>query len=350
MSSDRPASGRTASPSAVIFGCSGPALTQDERGFFRDSDPLGFILFQRNCVDPQQIRALVDELREAAGRPDAPVLIDQEGGRVQRLKPPRWRAAPPAARFAGLWRRDPEAGIRAAWINARLIAAELQPLGITVDCAPVLDLPVDEADPIIGDRAHGDEPIGIAALGRAVAEGLLAGGVLPVAKHLPGHGRASVDSHLACPTVTTPADELSRTDFAPFHALRDLPYGMTAHVVFTAIDPAHVATLSKGVIQTVIRRRIGFDGVLLSDDLSMRALSGTVGSRAAAALAAGCDVLLHCNGDLAEMTEIAANSRPIDAAGLARIDRANALLRPAQPIDRAALLAELDGLLASAAI
>ena len=344
MSSDRGTTDRPP-PGAVIFGCSGPILTQDERSFFQESDPLGFILFHRNCVEPRQIRALVDALRATVGRPDAPVLIDQEGGRVQRLRPPQWRAAPPAARLAELWRRAPAAGRRAAWINARLIAAELQALGITVDCAPVLDLPVDEADPIIGDRAHGDTPEGIAALGRAVADGLLAGGVLPVAKHIPGHGRASVDSHLACPTVDTTVRELARTDFAPFRALRDLPYGMTAHVVFSAIDPDHVATLSRAVIDTVIRRQIGFDGILLSDDLSMQALSGSVGARGAAALAAGCDVLLHCNGDMAEMTDIAARCRPLDGAGLVRLKRANALLRPVQPIDRTALLAELDGLL-----
>jgi beta-N-acetylhexosaminidase len=343
--SSSPIQGAVRRPNAVIFGCAGPELTAAEAAFFTAADPFGFILFQRNCIEPDQIRRLVAALRATVGRADAPVLIDQEGGRVQRLKPPHWRAAPPASVFAELWRRDRTAGLRAAWINARLIAADLHALGITVDCAPVLDLPAPGADNVIGDRAHGNTPDGIAALGRAVADGLLAGGVLPVAKHVPGHGRATVDSHFACPVVDASGAELSTSDFVPFRALNDLPYAMTAHVVLTAIDPTEAATLSRRVIETVIRGEIGFDGVLLSDDLSMRALSGTVGERARDALTAGCDILLHCNGEAAEMRAIADVCRPIDDKAARRIARASSRRLAPESMDRSALLEELDTLL-----
>ena len=341
---DEPAAERTAR-TAAIFGCAGLSLTPDEREFFRAAAPAGFILFKRNCEDPDQVRALVAELRAAADRPAAPVLIDQEGGRVQRLRPPHWRAAPPARRFAGLYRCDAAAGLRAAWINARLIAAELTALGIDVDCAPVLDNPVPGAHDVIGDRALGDDVATIAALGRAVMDGLLAGGVLPVIKHLPGHGRAEVDSHEHCPIVSAGDAELRAQDLPPFRALADAPFAMTAHVVYRSWDADRVATWSPDIIGRVIRGDIGFGGCLLSDDLSMRALDGGLGERARRALAAGCDLALHCNGDLGEMRDVAAAAGTISEAAARRFAAALARRAAPQPIDRPALLAELDGLL-----
>jgi beta-N-acetylhexosaminidase len=308
-------------PGAAILGCAGEQLTEDERRFFAAADPVGFILFRRNCRSPDQVRALVSSLRAAIGRDDAPVLIDQEGGRVARLRPPDWRLYPSAADIASL----PGAGAEAAaWLGARLIADDLRDLGITVGCLPVLDLPAPGADPVIGDRAYGSESGRVTSLGRAVCEGLLEGGVLPVIKHIPGHGRARVDSHFTCPVVETGADELSRTDFAPFRALADMPWAMTAHIVYMAIDPTAPATLSRRVIAKVIRSEIGFDGVLVSDDLSMRALGGDIGERARRALAAGCDLVLHCNGDRREMEAIVAAARPISASTQARLARAEA--------------------------
>lgn len=342
----------SASPAAVIFGCAGPELTAAERDLFRARDPLGFILFQRNCREPGETRRLVADLRASVGRADAPVLIDQEGGRVARLKPPHWRAAPPAARIAAIAAGRPDgltAAAEAARLNARLIGAELAALGITVDCAPVLDLPQPGAHDVIGDRAYGRDPAVVAALGRAVCDGLLDAGVLPVVKHIPGHGRAGVDSHHECPVVGTARAELERTDFAPFKALADMPWAMTAHVTFTALDPTRPATVSPGIVAGIMRGHIGFDGLLVSDDLSMAALGGTLASRAQAALAAGCDVVLHCNGTFEEMAEIAGAVRPIDRAGLARVARGEALRRERQAafdVDEAA--ARFDRLLASA--
>jgi beta-N-acetylhexosaminidase len=330
---------------AAIFGCAGLTLGAEERDFFRATDPAGFILFKRNCADPDQVRALVADLRAAIGRPAAPVLIDQEGGRVQRLRPPHWRAAPPARRFAELYKNDPAAGLRAAWINARLIAAELLDLGIDVDCAPVLDNPVPGAHDVIGDRALGDDVATIAALGRAVMDGLLAGGVLPVIKHLPGHGRAAVDSHKQCPVVGADDAELRAQDLPPFRDLADAPFAMTAHVIYQAWDTDRVATWSPDIIADVIRGEIGFRGCLLSDDLSMQALDGGLGERARRALAAGCDLALHCNGDLAEMQDVAAAAGTISEAAAARLAAALARRTTPAPIDRPALLAELNGLL-----
>jgi len=330
---------------AAIFGCAGLSLTTAERDFFRATDPAGFILFKRNCDTPEQVRALVAALRAAVDRPAAPVLIDQEGGRVQRLRPPHWRAAPPARRFAELHRRDPAAGARAAWINARLIAAELMDLGIDVDCAPVLDNPVPGAHDVIGDRALGNDIATIATLGRAVMDGLMAGGVLPVIKHLPGHGRAEVDSHKHCPIVEAGDAELRAQDLPPFRSLADAPFAMTAHVVYRAWDGDRVATWSDAVIGRIIRGDIGFGGCLLSDDLSMQALDGGLGERARRALAAGCDLALHCNGDLDEMRDVAAAAGTISEAAALRLAAALARRTVPQPIDRPALLAELDGLL-----
>lgn len=330
-------------PRAVIFGCAGLHLGDAERDFFRRTDPAGFILFQRNCGSPAQIRALTDELRACVGR-DVPILIDQEGGRVQRLKPPQWRAAPTAARLAALAQHDRAAARCAVWVNARLIAAELAPLGIDVDCAPVLDVPAPGAHDVIGDRAFGTEIALIAELGRAMAEGLMAGGVLPVIKHIPGHGRATADSHLACPVVTADAEALAAQDLPPFRALADMPFAMTAHVVYTAWDQ-RVATLSPTVIATIIRGAIGFDGVLMSDDLSMKALGGSFAERTRDALAAGCDVVLHCNGDMAEMAEIATATPRLAGAAARRWQAALSRRTAPEPADIGALGDELSRLL-----
>ncbi len=335
--------GPITAPRAVILGCAGEVLSAGERRFFAEADPAGFILFRRNCRAPDQVRGLVEALRGCVGRVGAPVLIDQEGGRVARLRPPHWRRYPTAARLAAL--PDPTAE-DAARLGARLIADDLSRLGITVDCLPVLDLPVAGADPVIGDRAYGAEPERVARLGRAVCEGLLEGGVLPVLKHIPGHGRARVDSHYACPAVAIGRDELSRTDFAPFRALAAMPWAMTAHIVYRAIDPSAPATLSPRVIAEIIRGEIGFDGVLVSDDLSMRALGGSLAERAQRALAAGCDLALHCNGDLAEMEEITAAIGPLSDAAVARLEHGEAVRRRPEEFDRSEAEPRFDALMA----
>ena len=331
-------------PGAVILGCAGEELSADERRFFKAADPVGFILFRRNCRSPDQVRDLVAALRGAVGRGDAPILIDQEGGRVARLRPPFWRLYPSAACLASL--PDPQAEV-AARLGARLIADDLEQLGITVDCLPVLDIPVAGADPVIGDRAYGTEPGRVTKLSRAVCYGLLEGGVLPVIKHIPGHGRARVDSHHACPVVDTETDELSRTDFAPFHALAAMPWAMSAHIVYMAIDPTVPATLSRRVISEVIRGVIGFDGVLVSDDLSMHALGGDIAERAGRALAAGCDLVLHCNADRSEMEAIVAGAGPISTSAAERLARAEAMRHRSklQEFDRREAEEEFEALL-----
>lgn len=321
-----------APPRAVIFGFAGEALSAAERTLFAEVEPLGFILFSRNCSSPDQVRALCRALREITGRPDTPILIDQEGGRVQRLKPPHWRAAPPMLRFADLCDKDEGAAIEAAWLNGRLLARELREIGITVNCAPVLDVPAAGADPIIGDRALGRTAEQVAMIGQALASGLREGGVLPVMKHIPGHGRASVDSHLALPRVEASRADLERVDFAPFMALSRLPLAMTAHVVFEAIDANAPATLSPRLITDVIRGCIGFDGLLLTDDIGMGALSGGLAERAEQALAAGCDVVLHCSGVLAEMREVAEVCPPLTAVAAARLRTALDTLVEAPPL------------------
>ncbi len=328
---------------AVIFGCEGPVLTDAERAFFRAADPLGFILFGRNCETPDQVKALTGALRDSVGRAAAPVLIDQEGGRVQRLGPPHWRDAPAAAAFGRIAGDDPDRALAAVHLNARLIAAELADLAIDVDCLPVLDVPQPGAHDIIGDRAYGRDPSLIAALGRAACEGLMAGGVVPVIKHIPGHGRAAADSHASLPRVDAAAGDLAATDFAPFRALNDMPWAMTAHVVYECIDAAVPATLSPAVIGGTIRRDIGFDGLLLTDDVSMGALGGPLAARVTASLAAGCDVVLHCNGEGREMEEIAAAIPDMTAAALARF----AAGRPAgaDDFDAAAGVARLTTLM-----
>jgi beta-N-acetylhexosaminidase len=338
-----PVSSSSREPLAVIFGLSGTALSGEERRFFADADPLGFILFARNCEAPAQVARLVAELRATVGRADAPVLIDQEGGRVARLKPPHWRDYPAPARIAAL---GGMAARKAAWLGARLIADDLAMLGITVDCTPVLDLPVPGADPIIGDRAWGATPARAAALGLAVCDGLMAGGVLPVIKHIPGHGRGNVDSHKGLPVVDTARETLDSTDFAAFRALAFMPWAMTAHILYTAIDAQRPATSSPSLVHDVIRTSIGFDGVLVSDDLSMQALGGSLSERAQGALAAGCDLVLHCNGDMTEMSGIAASIGAISTAARRRIEAAEARRPAPGGFDRFAAERRFDALMA----
>ena len=319
---------------AFITGIAGTALSAAERAFLRDAAPWGLILFKRNILDPKQVTALVEEFRSVCGR-DAPVLVDQEGGRVQRLGPPHWPAYPAGARYGEIYRRDPEAGCAAARLGARLIAADLTGLGITVDCLPIADVPVAQADPVIGDRAYGDTPAQVAAIGQAIARGLQDGGVLPVLKHIPGHGRATADSHYRLPVVTADRATLEATDFAPFRALAPLPLGMTAHVVFTTLDPDLPATTSPTMIGQVIRAYIGFGGLLMSDDVSMGALSGTIGERTRAALAAGCDMVLHCNGNMQEMEAVASESSQLDGDAARRAETAIRARRQPDAIDLA---------------
>ncbi|TDR94718.1 beta-N-acetylhexosaminidase [Enterovirga rhinocerotis] len=321
---------------AFVAGCSGPDLTAEERAFFREADPFGFILFRRNVVSPEQVRALTASLREAVGRADAPILIDQEGGRVQRLGPPHWPRYP-AGRTYGALGADAIEARDAAFLGARLMAHDLRELGITVDCVPVLDVPVPGAHDVIGDRAYGEDPETVTALGGGAAEGLLAGGVLPVVKHIPGHGRAGADSHLALPRVSASLDDLRARDFVPFKALAHLPAAMTAHVVYEAIDPDAPGTTSRRVVQDVIRGEIGFDGLLFTDDLSMKALAGPFRTRMEAAIAAGCDIGLHCNGDLAEARAVADGAPLLAGRALERAEAALALIAagPAEfdPVD-----------------
>src|SRR6478736_33291 len=303
---------------AFITGVSGTELTAVEREFIRDQRPWGFILFKRNVATPAQVTALVTELRTAAGAADASVLIDQEGGRVQRLGPPHWPVYPPGAIFAGLYDIDSALGLTAARLSARLIACDLADLGITVDCLPLADVPVAGANAVIGNRAYGTEPGKVAAIARAVTEGLEEGAVLPVLKHIPGHGRATADTHFNLPTVDTSRDELDRTDFAAFKPLADLPMAMTAHVVFSAVDPAQPATTSATIIEQVIRGVIGFQGLLMSDDVCMNALAGSIAERTRAIVAAGCDMILHCSGVLDEMREVASHAPELSGEALER--------------------------------
>lgn len=333
----------------VAFGCAGPRLLEEEARFFAEARPLGFILFARNCESPEQIRALIGDLKAAAGFRDALILIDQEGGRVARLRPPRWRAAPPGRRFGDLDRGDPGKAAEAARLNGRLLAAELRDLGIGVDCAPVLDLAVAGAHDIIGDRAFSEDPETVGRMGRALIEGLTGGGVWPVIKHIPGHGRATLDSHLALPIVETPRATLSETDFVPFRMCNDAAMAMTAHIVYRDIDPDHPATLSRTLIEDAIRGEIGFSGVLLSDDVCMEALGGGHGARAKAAIEAGCDAVLHCNGKLADMRGVAEALEPVAGASLARLEGLLARPLKPEPIDRATVAARLAALLGESA-
>jgi beta-N-acetylhexosaminidase len=330
---------------AAIYGCQGTELLPDERDFFRDARPLGFILFARNISDPDQVRRLCAALRKGAGDDDALILVDQEGGRVARFKRPHWRARPPARRFGELYARDPEAGQDATYLCSRLIAHELHELGLNVDCAPVLDVPIEGAHDVIGDRAFSRDPSVVATLGRASMEGFLDGGVLPVIKHMPGHGRAMADSHESLPRVSVAAEELSTHDFVPFRLLSDAPAGMSAHVVYDALDPKRPATTSPKVIRDIIRGEIGFDGLLFTDDLSMHALSGSFAARTKAALSAGCDVILHCNGVMEEMTAVASEAGPLVDKALKRAKAAMSHLKAPGALDVDAAEARLSSLM-----
>jgi len=333
---------------AFITGLAGTALSPAERAFVREHEPWGFIIFKRNVETPSQLRRLIGAVREAAGR-NVPVLVDQEGGRVQRLGPPHWPSYPPGAAYGRRYDRNPADGIRAAYLGARLIAADLAAVGIDVDCLPVADVPASGADPIIGDRAYGQSADKVSALARAVADGLLEGGVLPVLKHIPGHGRATADSHHALPVVETDQDTLRKSDFAAFRPLSDLPLGMTAHVVYTAIDPIAPATTSVTLVRDVIRGWLGFAGLLMSDDISMGALSGSIEARARTAIAAGCDVILHCSGELAEMQAVASAVPVLTGEAAARADAALGRRGKVPKDDLAALRAEWAALINEAA-
>jgi beta-N-acetylhexosaminidase len=335
--------------SRAIYGCAATSLSPAERSFFREVKPWGFILFARNINDSAQVKALVAELRDTVADGQAPVLIDQEGGRVARLKPPHWHERPAAARFGALYAQDPEAAREAVYLNARLIAHDLASLGINVDCLPVLDVPVPGSHDVIGDRAFSTDPATIITLGKAQIEGLMEGGVLPVMKHIPGHGRAQADSHLALPRVTAKAEELSATDFVTFRSLDTCRIAMTAHVVYESIDPQRPATTSPKVIRDVIRGEIGFDGLLMSDDLSMKALDGPLSVRARQALFAGCDLTLHCNGDMDEMREVASEVTELKGQALKRSRQALAHLSAPGEFDPAAAEARLAQLLGALA-
>jgi beta-N-acetylhexosaminidase len=329
---------------AFITGVSGLSLTAEEREFLRAERPWGFILFKRNVDNPLQVARLVQDFRETVGDGEAPVLIDQEGGRVQRLGPPHWPVYPPGAVFGALYDRDRAAGLKAARMSAQLIAADLADLGITVDCLPLADVPVPGADAVIGDRAYGTDPGKVAAIARAVTEGLEQGGVLPVLKHIPGHGRATADTHHGLPVVDSSRNDLEATDFAAFRMLADLPMAMTAHVVFSAIDATQPATTSATIIQQVIRGVIGFQGLLMSDDVSMNALAGSIAERTRAIVSAGCDMVLHCNGKLEEMRQVADEAPELSGQALDRAQQALSSRKPPQPFDREAARAELDAL------
>jgi beta-N-acetylhexosaminidase len=329
---------------AVVLGCAGPSLGSQDRAFLSEAQPWGLILFKRNVVDRAQLRALTDDFRDIVGRADAPVLIDQEGGRVQRMGPPHWPPYPAAARIAAT--SAPE---RAAWLAARLIAADLFEVGINVDCAPVLDVASEGMHAAIGARAFSDSPRQVATLGRAYADGLIAGGVAPVVKHMPGHGRAQVDSHLDLPVVTASREALAARDFLPFAALGDLPMAMSAHIVFTAIDGKAPATTSPRVVSEIMRGAIGFDGLIFSDDTSMKALRGSFAEKTRAIFAAGLDIVLHCNGDLTEASEVVAETPELKGEGLRRAEAALKWIAGGpQAFDAAAGRADLEALLATA--
>src|SRR6187401_3239872 len=332
---------------AFITGLEGLTLSPNERSFLREARPWGLIIFKRNVSAPDQVTKLIKSFRDTVGS-EAPVLVDQEGGRVQRLGPPHWPAYPPGARYGELYDQEPAAGIAAARLAGHLIAADLRPLGIDVDCLPVGDVPVVGGDPVIGDRAYGSEPGKVAKIARAIAEGLEAGGVLPVLKHLPGHGRATADSHHKLPVVDADRATLESSDFAAFRPLAKLPLGMTAHVVFSAIDALAPATTSGTMVHEVIRKALGFDGLLMTDDISMKALSGTLAERCRASLAAGCDVVLHCNGTLDEMRAVAGVVPLLAGEAARRADAALAARRTPVAFDVAAAREEFAGMMASA--
>lgn len=333
---------------SMILGASGATLTADEISLYRDERPWGFILFARNCVELPQITDLVASMRDAVGRPDAPVLIDQEGGRVQRIRPPMIERYPSAAALGEIYRQDKEKGLRAAWLMSRLHAFDLMKLGVTVDCLPVLDVPVEGASNVIGDRAYGFDPQTVASMGKAAAEGLKAGGMLPIMKHMPGHGRGMADSHHELPVVTASRAELEAHDFIPFVAMKDELMAMSAHIVFTAYDDRDPATISPIVIEEVIRGHIGFDGLLVSDDTSMNALKGTIGERAARIMGGGCDIVLHCNGVMDEMKAVVKEVVPLSGKALARAEAVERSFAAPDASDEHALRAEFHEMMAVA--
>lgn len=334
-------------PRAVVFGVAGTALTDDEKAFLRDADPLGFILFGRNCKEPDSIRRLTAELRNTVGRGDAPVLIDQEGGTVMRLRPPVWRDAPAAKTLGNLYQRDPERAVDATRALGAMFGAELGELGIDVDCAPVADLGLPQTTGAIGTRAYAHAPRTVATLARAMAEGLMQEGCLPVIKHIPGHGRAQVDSHRVLPRVGADLETLRGADFAVFRQLSDLPLGMSAHVVFEAIDPDAPATISKAVIEEIIRGYIAFDGFLFSDDIVMSSLNGSPAERASDVLSAGCDAVLHCSGDMSEMKAVAAVAPSLTEISLKRWNKAQSARIPKSGYDAGYYADQLAELLTS---
>ena len=329
---------------ALILGCSGLQLTEDEKHFYREHRPWGFILFGRNIGDAAQITDLVAAMRDSVGW-DAPVLIDQEGGRVQRIRPPILQAYPSAQVLGDIYRQDRDKGLRAAWLMSRLHAFDLSRLGFTMDCLPVLDVPIEGASNVIGNRAYGHDPVTVAEMGKAASEGLKAGGMLSCMKHMPGHGRGMADSHHELPVVTTSRAELEAHDFAPFRALADEVCGMSCHVVFNAIDPERPATTSRTVIDEIIRGYIGFDGLLISDDSSMNALKGTLGERAANIAAGGCDIVLHCNGLMEEMSQVVANVGPLQGRASERAERALQSIRKPDGSVEEAIRAEFNAML-----
>ena len=333
---------------AMILGCSGLTLTDDEIALYKAERPWGFILFGRNIGDAQQVADLVASMRDTVGRPNAPVLIDQEGGRVQRIRPPILQSYPNAQALGEIYLRDRSQGLRAAWLMSRLHAFDLMKLGINVDCLPVLDVPVEGASNVIGNRAYGFDPALVSAMGQAAADGLKAGGMLPVMKHMPGHGRGMVDSHHELPVVDVPLAELDAHDFVPFRALNKELMAMSAHLVFTAIDAERPATTSPVVIEEIIRKRIGFDGLLISDDSSMNALKGTLGERAANIVAGGCDIVLHCNGVMDEMLQVVREVPVLSGKALERARAVETGFPVADGADEAALRDEFNAMLAVA--
>lgn len=332
------------SVNAAIFGCSGPELTSGEAAFFRDCNPWAFILFARNIETPDQVRKLCTDLRESVGR-DALIFVDQEGGRVQRFKPPHWRKAPWAGAFGDLYGHNRKAALRATWLNFRLIADELRAVGVTANCAPVLDVPVWGADPIISDRAFSWNPNEMIKMAHACMAGLTAGGVVPVIKHLPGHGRATVDSHKALPVIEESLETLRNSDFLPFQAFPEAPMAMTAHVVLSAIDPDVPVTISPRAMKTIIRGELGYDGLVMSDDLDMKALKGDLTTLTEQTLKAGCDVALQCSGNLPSMVKIAKGLRPLKGEALRRATMAELMSDVAESFDKTSALAEYDGLM-----
>ena len=327
---------------AYILGCSSQTLTESERSFFGDARPWGFILFSRNIDTPDQVRKLCDDLRSSVDNEDAVIFVDQEGGRVQRFGPPHWPIYPAAAHFGELYARDPNRAERLVWVMCRLLAFDLFRLGITANCLPVLDILTPNTHSVIGDRSYGSSPDVVLSLGRFACSGLRSGGVLPVLKHIPGHGRSSVDSHDSLPFVSASLEELERIDFVPFCGLSDEPVAMTAHIIYESIDCANPATLSSVVISRVIRSYMGFGGLLVSDDISMNALSGSIGERTSRAFSAGCDIILHCNGDMLEMESVVSYSGELSDESLSRAEYALSLVGKVDDSDESSLRSELS--------